>query len=80
MAHTHYVAAVLDETHVHTAAQLREFSDRMAGVVARSMTDEALALPLWESRPFYRLAILSERRRRNILQGDPEPIGDPEYT
>lgn len=42
--------------------------------------DEYLALPLWEFHPAYALPVLSERRRRGILQGDPEPTGDTEYT
>jgi hypothetical protein len=43
-------------------------------------SDEYVALPLWEFPPAYALHVLSERRRRNILQHDPEPIGDPEYS
>lgn len=42
--------------------------------------DEYVALPLWEFHPHYRPALLSERRRRNVLQNDPEPSGDPEYS
>lgn len=43
-------------------------------------SDEYLALPLWEFHPSYRPHVLSARRRRNILQNDPEPIGDSEYS
>ncbi len=43
-------------------------------------SDEYLGRPLWDFHPYYRPLILSERKRRNILQHDPEPSGDPEYT
>jgi len=43
-------------------------------------SDETVALGLWNFPPEARLAVLSERRRRNILQCDPEPVGDPEYS
>jgi len=46
----------------------------------RMASDEYVSLPLWEFHPHYALHVLSERRRRNLLQHDPEPIGDPEYT
>lgn len=46
----------------------------------RIAEDEFVALPLWEFRPHSVPLVLTERRRRNILQHDPEPIGDPEYT
>lgn len=39
-----------------------------------------VARPLWEFMPKHRAAVLSERRRRSILQGDPEPAGDPEFS
>lgn len=50
-----------------------------AKILSRA-SDAYLGRPLWEFHPFYRPLILSERTRRSILQGDPEPIGDPEYT
>ncbi|MFJ9961096.1 hypothetical protein [Streptomyces avermitilis] len=57
---------------------------RLAAVVARcatgGMPDEMVAAPLWLYPPHMRQDILSERARRGILQGDPEPIGDPEYS
>jgi hypothetical protein len=43
-------------------------------------SDEYVARPLWEFHPSYRSLVLGERRRRNVLQHDPEPIGDPEYS
>jgi hypothetical protein len=43
-------------------------------------SDEYVTLPLWEFHPSYRPLVLSERRRRRVLQHDPEPIGDPEYS
>ncbi|MGX1133208.1 hypothetical protein RKD49_005398 [Streptomyces glaucescens] len=46
----------------------------------RGATDEAVSRPLWDFHPYYRPAVLTERKRRNILQSDPEPIGDPEYS
>jgi hypothetical protein len=30
--------------------------------------------------PYYRPLLLTERKRRNILQNDPEPSGDSEYS
>jgi hypothetical protein len=42
--------------------------------------EEYLGRPLWEFHPYYRSAVLNERRRRRILQSDPEPSGDPEYS
>jgi hypothetical protein len=48
--------------------------------VLRMASDEYVARPLWEFHPSYRSLVLSERRRRNVLQHDPEPIGDPEYS
>ncbi|MEU4005639.1 hypothetical protein AB0F32_24505 [Streptomyces albidoflavus] len=42
--------------------------------------NEYIAAPLWEFHPLFRLAVLSERRRRHLLNNDPEPIGDNEYT
>jgi hypothetical protein len=50
-----------------------------AAILGRA-TDGCLRMPLWGFHPYYRPLVLSERRRRNILQGDPEPIGDPEYS
>jgi hypothetical protein len=50
-----------------------------AGVL-RMATDEYVALPLWEFHPWQRPAVLNERRRRNLLQTDPEPTGDPEFS
>ncbi|MEU0245155.1 hypothetical protein ABZ192_12620 [Streptomyces sp. NPDC006235] len=41
---------------------------------------ELLARPLWEFHPYHRPLVLTARKRRNILQHDPEPIGDPEYA
>jgi hypothetical protein len=42
-------------------------------------SDEAVALPLWEYAPEARKAVLSERRRRGLLQ-DPEDVTvDPLY-
>jgi len=55
-------------------------SGMFAGAVVSEAADEVVRSPLWLFPPFSRLALLSERRRRNILQHDPEPIGDPEYT
>ena len=42
--------------------------------------DEIVGRPLWELHPYYRPQFLNERRKRNILQIDPEPIGDPEFS
>lgn len=46
----------------------------------RNAVDSEVAAPLWEYPPAARTAVLSERARRGILQLDPEPIGDPEYS
>ncbi|MFJ4960971.1 hypothetical protein ACIP6P_00630 [Streptomyces sp. NPDC088729] len=46
----------------------------------RGAADETVAAPLWDFPPEARAAQLSERKRRSILQGDPEQTGDPEYT
>ena len=46
----------------------------------RGTDDQTVSVPLWEYPPEARSAVLSERRRRNILQGDPEPVGDPEFS
>jgi hypothetical protein len=51
----------------------------VVAVLARS-SDESLARPLWLFHPYYRPFVLSERARRRVLQNDPEPSGDPEYT
>jgi hypothetical protein len=48
--------------------------------ILRGMPDATIGRPLWTFPPNHALLVLSERRRRNILQGDPEPIGDPEYS
>jgi hypothetical protein len=45
-----------------------------------SLSDETIRRPLWEFTPDERPAVIHERRRRNILQGDPEPSGDSEYS
>lgn len=44
------------------------------------LTDADVAIPLWDWPASWALAVLSERRRRGILQHDPEPIGDAEYA
>lgn len=49
-----------------------------AGVL-RMASDSYVSAPLWEFPPQYRPYVLAERRRRNLLQADPEPTGDPEY-
>ncbi|MGW6920869.1 hypothetical protein ACWGA9_06230 [Streptomyces sp. NPDC054950] len=46
----------------------------------RGTDNETVARPLWEYPPDARTAVLSERRRRHLLQFDPEPTGDPEYA
>ena len=43
-------------------------------------SDEYLARPLWEFHPYYRPFVLTVRARRKLLQHDPEPIGDSEYS
>lgn len=43
-------------------------------------TNSLLCSPLWLFPPDYRLAVLSERRRRGLMQIDPEPIGDAEFS
>ncbi|MDX3551005.1 hypothetical protein PV729_04330 [Streptomyces europaeiscabiei] len=48
--------------------------------ILRGSADEEVSRPLWSFLPEEAPIVLSERRRRNILQGDPEPIGDPEYS
>lgn len=42
--------------------------------------DDEIRRPLWTFLPEEVPTVQHERRRRNILQGDPEPIGDPEYS
>lgn len=51
-----------------------------AAAAFRLAADETMRRPLWEFHPYYALMILSERQRRGLLQHDPEPIGDPEYS
>jgi hypothetical protein len=51
-----------------------------AARILRGMPDETVGRPLWTFPPHDRLAVLSERAKRHILQIDPEPIGDPEYN
>jgi hypothetical protein len=50
----------------------------VAKILGRA-ADEYVVLPLWDFHPYYRPQILAERKRRNLLQHEPEPIGDPEY-
>ncbi|WP_037664948.1 hypothetical protein [Streptomyces albidoflavus] len=54
--------------------------ERMRRAFMARLSDEDVCAPLWEFFPAYRPYILSERRRRNLLNNDPEPIGDHEYT
>jgi hypothetical protein len=51
----------------------------VVAVLARA-SDEYLAQPLWNFHPYYAPFVLSARARRNVLQHDPEPSGDPEYS
>lgn len=46
----------------------------------RGASDAELSGPLWWWPVADRPAVLSERAKRGILQIDPEPIGDSEYT
>lgn len=59
---------------------LTESQRTVAAKIMGTASDEYLAQPLWEFHPAYRSVVLSARRRRNILQIDPEPIGDSEYS
>lgn len=59
---------------------LTESQRKVAVVALRLASDESVSAPLWDFRPELALHVLSERKRRNLLQHDPEPIGDPEYT
>ena len=69
----HFQYAVIDEAYI--------MSDReVARVSAFLASDERLSAPLWDWPPEARPYVLSQRRRRGILQGDPEPSGDPEYS
>jgi hypothetical protein len=45
-----------------------------------ALADETIGSGLWNFPPEIRPVVLSERRKRNILQGDPEPVGDPEFS
>jgi hypothetical protein len=51
----------------------------VAAVLARA-SGEYLTQPLWHFHPYYRPFVLTERKRRHILQYDPEPTGDSEYS
>jgi len=46
----------------------------------RETDDWTLSLPLWGWPPEVRPLVLSERARRGLLQSDPEPTGDPEFS
>lgn len=46
----------------------------------RATDDETVSLPLWEYPAVAAKLVLSERARRGLLQSDPEPAGDPEYS
>jgi hypothetical protein len=48
--------------------------------VLASGSDEFVSQPLWAFRPSYRPHVLYERSRRHLLQNDPEPSGDPEFS
>lgn len=54
--------------------------ERVRRAVMAHFSDEDVCAPLWEFDPEDRPLILSERRRRHLLNNDPEPIGDHEYT
>ena len=45
----------------------------------KSLSDSAITSPLWGWAPDVRMAVLHERRVRNLLLDD-EPAGDPEYS
>lgn len=49
-------------------------------VAVRGVLDEEIRRPLWEFPPDAASAVLSERAKRHILQNDPEPTGDSEYS
>lgn len=51
-----------------------------ARALARGLADDDLSAPLWGQPVDLVRAILAERESRGILQSDPEPIGDPEYS
>jgi hypothetical protein len=46
----------------------------------KGVSDEVISAPLWTFLPANIPHVMHERRQRNILQLDPEPIGDPEYS
>jgi hypothetical protein len=46
----------------------------------KGASDEQVGGPLWRFPPIAIPAVLHERRKRNILQNDPEPSGDHEYN
>jgi hypothetical protein len=48
--------------------------------VLANATDVFVSQPLWAFHPFYRPLVLTERARRHLLQNDPEPSGDPEFS
>jgi hypothetical protein len=48
--------------------------------VLANASDEFVSQPLWAFHPYYRPHVLTERSRRQVLQSDPEPVGDPEYS
>jgi hypothetical protein len=48
--------------------------------VLANATDVFVSQPLWAFHPFYRPLVLTERARRQLLQNDPEPSGDPEFS
>jgi hypothetical protein len=46
----------------------------------KGASDEQVGGPLWRYPPDAIPAVMHERRKRNILQNDPEPSGDSEYS
>jgi len=76
--HTSGVATT--EQRVITADEARKMVEAYREHLIRTSSDETLARGLWMFLPRDRALVLSERARRGILQGDPEPSGDPEYT
>jgi hypothetical protein len=48
--------------------------------VLANSSDEFVGQPLWAFHPYYRPHVLTERARRHLLQNDPEPSGDPEFS
>lgn len=59
---------------------LSDMQRTQAVATLRFASDEYLRLPLWEFHPHLVPLVLSARRRSQVLQHDPEPTGDPEYT